>query len=86
MTGTLHEIGQTAEDKDLGVTIDDKLIFPPTHSNTTGYKTGARYSQNARCERLRSSTQVSTLARNIEYQKAKRHRGCLHYDLFIAQL
>ena len=38
------------------------------------------------CERLRSSTQVSTLARNIEYQKAKRHRGCLHYDLFIAQL
>ena len=33
------------------------------------------------CERLRSSTQV-----NIEYQKAKRHRGCLHYDLFIAQL
>ena len=51
----------------------------------TGYKTGARYSQNA-CERLRSSTQVSTLARNIEYQKAKRHRGCLHYDLFIAQL
>ena len=38
------------------------------------------------CERLRSSTQVSTLPRNIEYQKAKRHRGCLHYDLFIAQL
>ena len=36
------------------------------------------------CERLRSSTQVSTLAHNIEYQKAKRHRGCLHYDLFIA--
>ena len=26
------------------------------------------------CERLRSSTQVSTLARNIEYQKVKRHR------------
>ena len=38
------------------------------------------------CERLRSSTQVNTLARNIEYQKAKRHRGCLHYNLFIAQL
>ena len=38
------------------------------------------------CERLRSSTQVSALARNIECQKAKRHRGCLHYDLFIAQL
>ena len=38
------------------------------------------------CERLWSSTQVSTLARNIEYQKAKRHRCCLHYDLFIAQL
>ena len=29
------------------------------------------------CERLRSSTQVSTLARNIEYQKAKRHRVLL---------
>ena len=25
--GTLHEIAQTAEEKDLGVTIDDKLIF-----------------------------------------------------------
>ena len=27
--GTLHEIAKTAEDKDLGVTIDDKLIFSP---------------------------------------------------------
>ena len=25
--GILHEIAQTAEEKDLGVTIDDKLIF-----------------------------------------------------------
>ena len=25
--GTLHNIAQTAEEKDLGVTIDDKLIF-----------------------------------------------------------
>ena len=25
--GTLHEIAQKAEDKDVGVTIDDKLIF-----------------------------------------------------------
>ena len=25
--GTLHEIAQTTEEKDLGVTIDDKLIF-----------------------------------------------------------
>ena len=32
---TLHEIAQTAEEKDLGVTIDDKLIFSPTHSNTS---------------------------------------------------
>ena len=29
--GTLHEIAQTAEEKDLGVTIDDTLIFPPRH-------------------------------------------------------
>ena len=27
MTGTLHETAQTAEEKDLGVTIDDKLLF-----------------------------------------------------------
>ena len=33
--GTLHEIAQTAEEKDLGVTIDDKLIFSPTHSITS---------------------------------------------------
>ena len=32
----------------------------------TGYKTGARYSQNA-CERLRSSTQASALVRKSEY-------------------
>ena len=31
--GTLHKIAQTAEEKDLAVTIDDKLVFsPPTHS------------------------------------------------------
>ena len=28
---TLHEIAQTAEEKDLGVPIDDKLIFSPRH-------------------------------------------------------
>ena len=38
-----------------------------------GYKTDAHLLAKCECERLRSSTQVSALVRNIEYQKSRRH-------------
>ena len=69
-------------------TTSSKLVYSIYNWAVHNNRVQSRRSLLAKCEceRLRSSTQVSTLARNIEYQKAKRHRGCLHYDLFIAQL
>ena len=47
-------------------------VYSP-FSDHAGYKTDARLLAKCECERLRSSTQVSALVRNIEYQKSRRH-------------
>ena len=49
------------------------LSYISSVSDHAGYKTDARLLAKCECERLRSSTQVSTLVRNIEYQKSRRH-------------
>ena len=41
--------------------------------DSPGYKTSTCYSKKCECERLRSSTQVSALVCNIDFQRARRH-------------